>query len=125
MKAPSSASGRLLEEARRAATERMREEAEADGVKPGRFVVYDRKHLWALLHTASDQALRELYDQIMGMGAPPTTAPDMRWKNSVAELGHLLREYFNRRKSSPSGDVAATSPCPFCPYSKQMKAGAG
>lgn len=62
--------------------------------------VYERKHLWAWLHQATDEVLKELYQTVMD-------------KDGQAELGGLLREYFRMRTFYPDNHLAAR-PCPWC-----------
>jgi len=62
--------------------------------------IFDRKHLWAWLHQAPDEVLRELYQTCMD-------------RHGLSDLGCLLREYFTMRKYYPNNPLSA-SRCPFC-----------
>lgn len=67
--------------------------------------IYERRQVWAWLHQASDDVLRELYQITMD-------------KHGMAELGHLLREYFTMRKYYPNNPLTAKR-CPFCKLDQQ------
>lgn len=73
--------------------------------------VYERKHLWAWLHQATDQVLKELYTTVMD-------------KHGMSELGEMLRQYFTMRGRCPNNPLSAEA-CPFCKCSKQSQDGAG
>lgn len=62
--------------------------------------VFERRHLWAWIHQATDEVLKELY----------ATAMD---KHGPAELGEMLRQYFTARAFYPNSSLNSDR-CPFC-----------
>lgn len=62
------------------------------------FVIHKRKHLLDLLNNAPEEALIELYLQVMGAN----------WKHRVAELGDTIRVIRHKRKRESHGKVSTT-----------------
>lgn len=106
LKAASERSARLMEEQEKeeaaafkeAQAQRAPEDRRPEPRKSLR--VFERKHLWAWLHQATDPVLQELYETVMDA-------------HGQSELGHLLREYRLMRHYYPDNPLAAER-CPFC-----------
>lgn len=68
--------------------------------------IFERKYLWAWIHQAPDNVLRELY----------ATAAD---RHGLAELGEMLRQYLTMRAYFPNNPLAVER-CPFCKVTSEV-----